>query len=508
MAEWTLRRVALATALAGALGGCALDPAYERPPLPVPPTFADAAAAPASAPTLPRAAAELGWRDFFGDPALQRLIEIALANNRDARIAAINVAAARAQYQLQRSDLFPAIDATASESIARVPGAVIASQVPSTGGAATTSIGSVVTRGFSAGVGFTAYELDLFGRLRSLSRQALEQYFGYAETQRSTVITLVSEVANAYFSVLADGELLRVTQDTLKSQQASYDITRRSLEGGVGTALSVRQAETAVDTARANIALYTRQLAQDRNGLALLLGAPIPADLPTDATIDAQRLVEDLPAGVPSELMTRRPDVLAAEHNLVAANASIGAARAAFFPSISLTGSYGARSVQLSRLFDSGSRAWSFSPSINIPIFTGGANIATLELATQQKNLYVATYERTIQTAFREVSDALVARGTLAEQLQAQSDLEVASREAYRLAELRFRGGIDTYLTTLDAQRTLYGAQQSLVTVKLSRLQNLVTLYKALGGGWSETSGAAPLALGESPVTGPAAPAQ
>lgn len=492
MAEPSIRRAALAAALAASLAACALDPKYERPELPVPPTYADAASAPAeaaSASGMPRVAAELGWRDFFADPALQRLIEIALANNRNARIAAINVAAARAQYQVQRADLFPTIDATAQESVARIPGAVIASQIPAAAGAAVAS-GATITRSFSAGVGFTAYELDLFGRLRSLSRTALEQYFGYAETQRSTVITLVSEVANAYLTVLADRELLRVTQDTLKSQQASYDLTRRSLEGGVGTALALRQAETAVDTARANLALYTRQLAQDRNALVLLLGASIPADLPSDVGIDAERLVEDLPAGVPSELMTRRPDVLAAEHNLLAANASIGAARAAFFPRISLTGNYGSESVQLSKLFDSGSRSWSFSPSISIPIFAGGANVANLELARQQKNLYVATYEQTIQTAFREVSDALVARSTLGEQLQAQIDLENASREAYRLADMRFRGGVDTYLTVLDAQRTLYSAQQGLVTVKLSRLQNLVTLYKALGGGWSETSGA------------------
>ena len=490
MRESSLFRTAIAAAFACILAGCALDPTYERPALPVAPAYPDAPPAPAasaSAPSVARVAADVGWRDFFTDPAMQRLIEIALANNRSARIAAINVASARAQYQVQRAELFPTIDATVQESVTRTPAAVVATQYPSTSGTAS----AVVSRTYSSGIGFTAFELDLFGRLRSLSRESLEQYFGYAETQRSTVITLVSEVANGYLTVLADRALLQVTQDTLKSQQASYDLTRRSLEGGVGTAVSLRQAETSVDTARANLALYTRQLAQDRNALVLLLGAPIPADLPADATLDAERLLEDLPAGVPSELMTRRPDVLAAEHNLRAANASIGAARAAFFPSISLTGSYGTESVQLSKLFDSGSRSWSFSPTINIPIFAGGANLANLELARQQKNLYLATYEQTIQTAFREVADALVARGTLSEQLQAQNDLEVASRESYRLSDMRFRGGVDTYLAVLDAQRTLYSAQQTRVTVQLSRLQNLVTLYKALGGGWNEASGAA-----------------
>lgn len=504
MAKRLFRRAALGLATLCAVTGCTLEPRYERPALPVQDSWPDAdrpagAAIAAHVASVPlAAAADLGWRDFFADPALQRLIETALANNRDARVAAINVAAARAQYQVQRANLFPTIDATLSESVLRTPASVLAAQTPGVGGAATaTQSSGVVTRSFSAGVGFTAYELDVFGRLRSQSRAALEQYFGYVEIRRSTVITLVAEVANAWLTVLADRELLRVTRDTLQSQQASYDLTRRSLSAGVGTALTLRQAETSVATARANSAVYTRQLAQDGHALVLLLGAPIPADLPSGATIDGERLVEDLPAGVPSELMTRRPDVLAAEHNLVAANASIGAARAAFFPSISLTGSYGSTSVQLSKLFDSGSRSWSFSPHVNIPIFAGGANIANLTLAKEQRNSYVATYEKTIQTAFREVSDALVARTTLTDQLQAQTELEVASRDAYRLADMRFKGGVDSYLTVLDSQRTLYGAQQGLVTVKLSRLQNLVTLYKALGGGWNETTAAPAVAQGE-----------
>jgi outer membrane protein, multidrug efflux system len=315
------------------------------------------------------------------------------------------------------------------------------------------------------------------------------------------VITLISEVANAYLTVLADRELLRVTQVTLESQQASYDLTRLRYDGDQSTALDLRQAEISVRTAQVNLASYRRQLGQDRNALVLLLGAPIPGDLVEGPDIDGQRLLEDLPAGVPSELLARRPDVLAAEHNLVAANANIGAARAAFFPSITLTGSLGTSSPRLSGLFDAGSRTWSFLPQIALPIFTGGANVANLAYAEEERNLYVATYEKAIQMAFQEVSNSLLSRDTLLDQLKAQVALEAASREAYRLSDMRFQGGIDNYLAVLDSQRTLYSAQQDLVTVKLSRLQNLVTLYKALGGGWNErtVAPAPPVAMAPRP---------
>ena len=488
------RRVAAAT-LALLVGACTLDPNYTRPDLPVAQRY-PATPKPETAPRssegdrsdVATVAADLGWRDFFADPALQRLIEISLANNRDARIAAINVAAARAQYQIQRADLFPAIDGSVSESVERTPIGVLASKAGgATGGAVTAGGGNhVIIRSYSSGIGFTAYELDLFGRIRSLSRQALEQYFGYDETRRSAIISLVAEVANGYLSVLADQDLLRVTRETLESQQASYELTKLGFQYGTQTQLTLRQAQISVDTARANLALYTRQLAQDRNALTLLLGAPIPDDLPFASGLASESLVEDLPAGLPSDLLERRPDVLAAEHNLLAANANIGAARAAFFPAISLTGNFGTASTDLSGLFKGSSRTWSFTPQISVPIFAGGANLANLELAKQQKNLQVATYEKTVQTAFREVSDSLVARGTLNDQIDAQVSLVAASQDAYDLSMLRFRAGVDSYLTTLDSQRSLYSAQQDLVTLKLSRLQNLVTLYKALGGGWNE----------------------
>ncbi len=471
------------------IAACTLEPTYHRPTLPVEQTWPDGSPPTAPETATSAAAADIGWREFFTDPALQRLIELALINNRDARIAAINVAAARAQYQVQRADLFPDIAATGSETAERVPASVISAE---TGGAATkggaaagVNSGGTVIRYFSAGIGFTSYELDLFGRMRSLNREKLEQYFGYRETQRSAVISLVAEVANAYLTVLADQALLKATRDTLESQQASYDLTRQSYDREIATRLDLRQAETSVDTAQANLALYTRQLAQDKNALVLLLGAPIPGDLPESA-LDDEHLLEELPAGLPSDLLVRRPDVLSAEHNLMAANASIGAARAAFLPSITLTGNIGTASGELSGLFKDGSKAWTFQPQVSIPIFAGGANFANLKIAKVQKELYVAQYEQTIQTAFREVADALVGRSTLDEQLRAQTALQEATEDSYKLSDMRFRNGIDNYLTVLDSQRSMYTAQQAVITLQLSRLQNLVTLYKALGGGWYE----------------------
>jgi multidrug efflux system outer membrane protein len=462
---------AAALMISFAIGACTLEPPYARPPGPVEERWSGSAAPTASGLAIPADA--IGWRAFFTDPAMQRLIEISLANNRDARIAAINVAAARAQYRIQRAELFPKIDVTAQEDVERVP-------------LSESLTGQTISRVYSVGVGFTSFELDFFGRIRSLDHQKLQQYLGNVETRRSAVITLVSEVANAYLMVLSDQDLLRVTQDTLKSQQASYDLTRLRYDGDQATALDLRQAEISVRTAQADLAAYRRQVGQDRNALALLLGAAIPVDLATGGGIDGQLLLEDLPAGIPSEVLALRPDVLAAEHQLIAASANIGAARAAFFPSVALTGSYGTSSLGLSELFASGSSAWSFLPQVTLPIFTGGANEANLAYAKEERNLYVATYEKIIQTAFQEVSNALLSRDTLLDQLAAQLALEAASRDAYRLSDMRFQAGIDNYLAVLESQRIFYAAQQSVVSVKLSRLQNLVTLYKALGGGWNE----------------------
>jgi outer membrane protein, multidrug efflux system len=494
------------------LAGCTLEPHYQRPPPAVTPQWptmpqwpatpqssatpaADSAGPPAQAApdASQRSAAQIGWREFFTDPKLQNLIEQALQHNYDAQIATLNIAAARAQYQIQRAQLFPKISATATETVEKFPAAVAPLASGAGGGTGVGGIGAAsgsgVFRFFDVGVGFTSYELDLFGRIRSLNHAKLQQYLGYVETRRSTQISVIAEVANAYLTWLADQKLLRITEDTLSSQQQSLDLIRLSFEGGVATALDLHQAETTVATAQANLAQYRRQVAQDQNALVVLLGAPLPSEFVADVELDEESLLTDLPAGVPSEVLVQRPDILAAEHNLIAANANIGAARAAFFPSILLTGSYGTASTQLSGLFKQGSTAWTFSPQISLPIFAGGANVASLDLAKVQKNILVVQYEQAIQSGFREVADALAGRATLDSQVAADTALVKASSESFRLSNMRFTGGVDNYLGVLDSQRLLYTAQQSLVSVKLARLQNLVTLYKALGGGWYEHSG-------------------
>ena len=472
-----------------ALSACTMEPHYSRPAAPVAPTWNGNAAGAADKTDV----ADLGWRQFFPDPVLQRLIVLALANNRDLRVAVLNVQATQAQYRIQRADLFPTVSATGLEEVEKYPAGVLGG---TTGGASTGSGGTgtpvpggTTFRFFEVGVGFTSYELDLFGKIRSLNHAALEQYFASAETRRSSQLTLVAEVASAYLAILADETILKVTRETLDSQTASYDLTKKSLDAGTSTAVALRQAAQTVDTARANLAEYTRQAEQDRNALMILIGVPIPEDIVFSTDINAQTMSADLPVGVPSEVLARRPDVLAAEHQLVSANADIGAARAAFFPSITLTGNYGTASTQLSGLFKKGSSAWTFSPQISVPIFAGGANVANLDLSKIEKNVYIAQYEKALQTAFREVDDALAARGTLDDQLAAQRALLDDSSEAYRLADMRFRNGIDSFLPVLDAQRALYSAQQAVVSLELQRLQNMATLYKALGGGMKEDSG-------------------
>jgi outer membrane protein, multidrug efflux system len=459
-----------------------LEPHYQRPPTPVP-ALPDSAAGGA-------AAADTGWSDFFPDPQLRELIALALRNNRDLRVAALNVQSAQAQYRIQNAQLFPTINASAVEQVQGIPLSVLEAEFPSASasvaGGSPLPTGGITVRTFDVGVGFTSYELDFFGRIRSLSHAALQQYFSSGETRRSVQLTLVAEVATAYLAVLADQTLLDITRGTLKSQEDSYSLTQKMFNGGTTTELALRQAETTVDTARANLAQYRRQLAQDRDALQLLLGAPIPDDIDFSGGLDRGNLVAELEEGIPSDVLVRRPDVLAAEHQLQAANAQIGAARAAFLPAISLTGNFGTESSQLSGLFKSGTRAWSFSPDISLPIFAGGANVANLQATKLARDTAVAQYEKAIQTAFREVADALVARSTLDEQLSAQQALVNASAIAYRLADMRYRGGVDSYLTALVAQVSLYGAQQQLQTVRLQRLENLVTLYKALGGGLHE----------------------
>ncbi|WP_039813082.1 efflux transporter outer membrane subunit [Xanthomonas arboricola] len=481
-----IRMTLTAIAVAGVLSGCTLMPRYARPDAPVPERFAGTELSTASttadtaSPEQAIDIANIGWRQVFTDPALQQVIALALENNRDLRVAALNIEVARAQYRVERAALLPAVQGTGTANNARTPSELAIPGQPQ------------VFRTYSANIGVSAYELDLFGRVRSLKEQALQQFLSTAEARRSTHISLVAEVATAYLTLAADQQLLQLAQSTLSSQGDSYRLQQRSFELGVASQLSLRQAQTTVETARVDVERYTAQVAQDRNALVLLVGTQVPAELlpqalPDGASVDGNVLAS-VPAGLPSQLLQRRPDILEAERNLRAANANIGAARAAFFPSISLTASTGSSSSSLSNLFDSGTRAWSFVPTLTLPIFNAGRNRANLDMAKDNRDIEVAQYEKAIQSAFREVSDALAQRETLGRQLQAQQALVDATADSYRLSQARFERGVDSYLQALDAQRALYSAQQNLITTQLSRFTNLATFYKAMGGGWLQSA--------------------
>ncbi|KVU15310.1 multidrug transporter, partial [Burkholderia ubonensis] len=401
-----------------------------------------------------QAATDIGWREFFVDPRLQRLIEIALNNNRDLRVAVLNVAAARAQYQITRADLFPTLDAVGTGNRQRLPNALTA--VP----------GRNITTTYNVGLQ-ASWELDLFGRIQSLKDQALAKYLATAQARKASEIALVAQVADQYLTVLSTDDLLKVTENTLKTAQASYDLTKLKFDNGTGSELDLRQAQTIVETALANQQAQARARAQAVNALVLLIGQPLPDDLPPGLPLDAQNFLTDIPAGLPSDLLTRRPDIMEAEQNLLAANANIGAARAAFFPRISLTGAFGTASPTLGGLFKAGTAAWSFAPQITMPIFEGGANLANLDLAHVQKRIEIANYEKAIQSAFREVSDGLAARGTYDQQIAALQRNEHAQQRRYDLSDLRYKNGVDSYLSVLTAQTDLYAAQQTLINARL-----------------------------------------
>jgi outer membrane protein, multidrug efflux system len=457
------------------LSACALEPVYERPGAPVSSNYPTGLAYGSTKPSgsAAPAAADIGWRDFLTDPRLQRLVEIALANNRDLRVTALQVQEAQAQYRIERAALLPSVSASAQASSSRTP-----ASLSSTGAA-------YVLRDYSVGPS-VSWELDFFGRLRSLKEQALYQYLGTEQALKAEQILIVSEVADQYLTLLAADEELAVTRQTLESSQKSYELTRLQFQTGTGSELSLREAETVVEQAKANLASQLRARAQAENALVLLLGQPLPADLPSGNGLGGQSMLADIPAGLPSDLLTRRPDVLEAEAALRAANANIGAARAAFFPTISLTGSYGTASASLSGLFRSGSQAWSFAPSITMPIFEGGRLRAELDVAKLEKDVSVAQYEKAVQNAFREVADGLAARGTYDDQVAALERYTNAQQRRFDLSELRFKQGVDDYLTVLTAQTDLYSAQLSLVSARLNRLTNRVDLYRELGGGWVE----------------------
>jgi len=465
----------LAAVLAIALAGCTMAPAYRRPAPPVPATSPSGPAYPAVAPA-DQAAPLAGWRDLFTDPNLRAMIDQALANNRDLRIAVANIQAARAQYQVQRSALLPTISAQGAESYTRTPANI--EGIPGLKG-------SIDTRYYSAEVGFSAWEIDLFGRIRSLTRAQQEQYFATEEARRTAQITLIAEVAGDYLIYGSDSALLKISQDTLTSGQASLDVTEKRLNGGVGTGLDVAQARTIVEQAKADVARLTTQVAQDKNALDLVVGAPVDqALLPSDVDMAIAR-PDALPSAIRSEVLLSRPDVVEAEEQLKAANANIGAARAAFFPSLTLTAQDGVASTALQTLFRAGTSAWTFAPNIAQPIFDYGKNRANLHYAKAERDVAVATYEKSIQTAFREVADALAERGTIDQQLAGERGLVDASADALTLATARYDRGADTYLNELIAQRSLYVAQQTLVSTRLAAATNLVTLYTVLGGGAS-----------------------
>ena len=453
------------------LGGCTLAPRYQRPDLPVARILPDTQQGNASAATNETVIdAELGWRDFFIDPQLQQLIQTALANNRDLRTSALNIESYQAQYRIQRSALFPSINGEGVGSKQR-----------------TLSGGNYVTaETYSASVGVTAYELDFFGRVRSLKDKALEQYLGMEETYRSNRISLVAEVTTAYLSWLADRELLIVTKDTKKIEEESFHLIEQRTREGLATQLDLAQARTSLETAKANLAKYNRQVAQDLNNLTLLLGTSLPASLAEKNSLGEQMALSAVPPQLSSQVLLQRPDIMAAEHQLKGAHAQIGAARAAFFPSIRLTANAGKISGDLSDLFDGNSGSWLFSPSVNLPIFTAGRLEAELDVAKISKDISVAQYEKAIQTAFREVADALVASETYREQLVAQKANLMANQEYYVLAKDRYLQGVDSFLTLLDAQRSLYSARQNYLNLQLAQQVNQVAVYKVLGGGWKE----------------------
>jgi len=448
------------------LAGCSLAPSYERPDLAISSAWPDGAAIDQTA-----SAADLGWEEVYLDPRLQGVIALALRENRDLRIAALNIEKARAQYRIQRAGLLPGVDASAGGARSRTPG-----DLAGTGRA-------VESESYNVSLGVTAYELDIFGRIRSLKDSALQSYLATAETRRAVQISLVGDTATAWLTMAADQDLLSLARETLQAREQSLKLIRSRQAAGATSMLEVRQGETLVEQARGDVAEASAQVAQDRNALVLLTGAEIPEDLLPDGLLDNVRLRTELPAGIPSEVLSRRPDVLSAEYNLKSKGANIGAARAAFFPRISLTGSTGTASDNLSGLFSGGSGAWSFSPSISIPIFDAGANLANLDAARVDQKIAVATYQVTVQTGFREVADALAVKATIDERVSAGMRLLVAATDAERLAQARYDQGVDSFLVLLDAQRSRYSAQQSLVVLKLIQAQNLARLFRSMGGG-------------------------
>ena len=453
-----------ALAVASLVAGCSLAPTYERPAAPV------AADWPAPAPAAPassaRPASELPWADFVGDASLRELIRLALVNNRDLRVAVLNIEQARATWQIRRADQFPTVNLGATGAVQ-----------PRTDGSGGTN------SAYTAGLSITGWELDLFGRVASLKDAALAQYLASEEARRAVQASLIAAVANTWLNLQTDDELLTITLSTLKTREDSLRLTQLRLDNGASSALDVRQAESLTAGALSALQQQQRLRAQDLNALTLLVGQPLPPGMLVAATTAKPPVFSEVPAGLPSDLLTRRPDIRQAEQQLIAANANIGAARAAFFPRITLTAAYGTASTGLNNLFENGFWGGTLAGQVLQPIFDAGRNEANLASSQAGRDIAVAQYEKAIQTAFREVADALAGRATLGAQLAAQQAQVDAETDRFRLADLRYRNGVSSYLEVLDAQRSLFVLQQALAQVRLAYWQNQVTLYKVLGGG-------------------------
>lgn len=466
--------IALAAATT-VLAGCSLAPTYVRPTGAVPAALPQGGVYPAAATDAPDVSS-IGWREFFTDERLRHVIAQGLENNRDLRIAAANALQARERHRIQRADRLPTINAGGSATFTDSPTSGSATGATAGGGSKDLEI-------YSADVGFSAFELDLFGRVRSLSTAALEQYFATEEAQRTARISIIAEIATAWLTLAADQDQLQLSRETLRAFEQTRALTQAQFRSGVVSELEARQADTNYQAARNDIAVLETRIAQDENALDLLVGAPVSADLLPDGLGRGEATLQNLPADLSSEVLLRRPDVLQAEHQLRSENANIGAARAAMFPTISLTAAFGTISTALSGLFDKGSFTYSASPALSLPLFDSGRRRADVRLAEAAKKGAIASYERAIQSAFREVADALAQRGTIDEQIAAQTARTESALVASRLSEARYRVGVDSFLVTLDAQRTAYASQQQLVITRLGRATNLVELYRSLGGG-------------------------
>lgn len=461
------RHVATIVLIIFMLVGCSLTPKYERPKSPIPPSWPKGKAYKELGPEVEEAN-KLKWDEFFADEKLKKIIAIALENNRDLKLAGLNVQKAMALYGIQRAELIPSLNALARGSRERVP-------------ADLSETHNVMTRErYSVEFGILSWEIDFFGRIRSLKDRALEEYLTTEEARRSAELSLISALANTYLSLASDKENLKLSESTLNTQESIYKLIKRRFEVGLASQLDLNRAQTQVEIARADVARYTKLVAQGENALNLLCGKNIPEDLMPSGFEDVTP-PKEIRAGLSSEILLSRPDILSAEHQLKALNANIGAARAAFFPRISLTTTFGTASSELSGLFKSGSGTWSFVPQIISPIFDTRTWLA-LKAIKVEREIALTQYEKAIQNAFKEVSDALSIQGTIKDQIEAQQALIGALKEAYRLSYLRYSKGIDSYLSVLDAQRSLYSAEQGLISLRLLELTNRITLYKALGG--------------------------